>query len=344
VKRNWLARCALLLFAAALVAGLLALTGAYASAGNGYAEYSSLRTDQGGSKVLYDALAATGLVPVRRNYGYLPDLHAHKTTIFIIGISPDDLDSGDYDVQTLEKIAQDNRLVIALAPGGLENQKNSALEKRWGIHLKEGNDDGDCQFAFDRFAGWTDRYTVQTTIHGRAGDKNTCGIERSFGSGRIALLSTPFKLTNQGLVSNRDAGLISDMTGPSTQIIFDESHLGMLETGSAVGLARKYRLQGLLWGFALLAGVFIWKTAEPFPPPPGEDAERAPVSGRDAHTGFLRLLERHIPPARLIEECLRQWRLTSPRKDLPTGLAAGDPVTAYRAVQHVLTSKPPYVP
>jgi hypothetical protein len=305
----------------ALIAGLLALTGIYSSAGNGYSAYSSLRTDRKGTKVLYDSFVDTGRFQVSRNYGYLQDLHAHGAAIFVVGISPED---NDFD--TLEKLAQGNRLAVALEPEDVEDKKTSTLERRWGIHLKKLEESEPCAFAFDRAAGWI------VTL-------NQCAAERSFGSGRIVLLADSRPLTNEGLVSDRNARFLASMVGASARIVFDESHLGMLQTGSALGLARKYRLQGLLWGFALLAGVFIWKTAEPFPPPPLDQAERTAITGRDAQTGFLRLLERHIPPARLVEECLREWRLTSPRKDLPTGLPAGDPVTAYRAIQRELTRK-----
>jgi hypothetical protein len=47
----------------------------------------------------------------------------------------------------------------------------------------------------------------------------------------------------------------------SSRMIFDEQHFGMTESGTVVGLARRFRLGGMAIGLALCAALFIWKNA-----------------------------------------------------------------------------------
>jgi hypothetical protein len=137
--------------------------------------------------------------------------------------------------------------------------------------------------------------------------------------------------------------------GPSDRVIFDERHFGIAESGTVVGLARRFRLTGMAAGLALCAALFIWKNASSFPPP-ADKARAVSLSGRTSLSGLFTLLRRHIKPADLAATCWNEW-LASNRKELsPARRARAEailrehgrqPLEAVREIQTVLHAKGP---
>jgi hypothetical protein len=110
------------------------------------------------------------------------------------------------------------------------------------------------------------------------------------------------------MLKERHADLLAWVIGPSSRIVFDEAHLGIVEEPGVAMLVRKYRLHGLVAGLLLLAGLFIWKSAARFAPDAAEEKPEEYVTGKDSAAGFVNLLRRHIASRDVLDVCLAEWR------------------------------------
>ncbi|MDD2710685.1 MAG: DUF4350 domain-containing protein [Verrucomicrobiae bacterium] len=136
-------------------------------------------------------------------------------------------------------------------------------------------------------------------------------IERRLGGGGIVLSADSFFISNEALLLERQPQLLAWLPGAKSRIIFDEFHLGVSESPGLAFLIRKYRLQGFIFGLIILAGLFIWRTACRFVPPPDDSGEIQPLAtaqGQDAAAGLINLLRRNILPAQILQVCHREWR------------------------------------
>ncbi|MDB6151081.1 MAG: hypothetical protein JWQ44_2529 [Chthoniobacter sp.] len=179
-------------------------------------------------------------------------------------------------------------------------------------------------------------------------------IERQHGGGSIVLAADSFFLSNEALRSERHPRLLAHVfNGPST-IIFDEEHHGVTHQPGVMQLALKYRLQGVIAGLVLVAGLFVWKNSVRFIPAyPDETRGELPIRGKDATQGFVNLLRRTIPPADLPAACVEEWRraphLESDRVHVEAALAQElalpkrrrNPAALYQAISRRLERKPP---
>jgi len=137
--------------------------------------------------------------------------------------------------------------------------------------------------------------------------------------------------------------------GTASRVVFDERHFGIAESGTVVGLARRFRLTGMALGLALCAALFIWKNAAGFPPL--ADAPRSEtLAGRTSISGLFTLLRRHIKPADLAATCWNEWLAGNRRELTPDRRARAEailrehgrtPLDAVREIQTVLHSKGP---
>jgi hypothetical protein len=123
------------------------------------------------------------------------------------------------------------------------------------------------------------------------------------------LIGTSYPLTNEALREARDTAWLNAVFGDAPRIVFDETHLGSVESGTIMGLARRFRLQGVLAVAIACALLFIWQSSAPFPPerssPAGDDIRLFAAS---AGEGLRNLLAHHIPANRLIGACVAEWR------------------------------------
>ena len=223
----------LVLVGAAFAAGVVHMLNVEFDAGGVYPEYSSLRTDPRGARLLYDSLARIPGVTAIRNYAPIETLDDSRSSIVLLGLrstfgDPDDL-------KLYEHLAQHgNRLIAAFDE--IEVAKSPAsLSKQWGVKLGTYLDLKRCngQF-FLQHAGWEPL--------DREGDKPVA-IERRFGEGSIILIASSEDFTNKTSVTMDRLAAISALLGERTRIVFDEAHLGIAESGSVVGLARRFRLR-----------------------------------------------------------------------------------------------------
>ncbi len=326
----------------AVIAGAAAIVALFAlrfAQGDVYPEYSSLRADPLGTKVLHDSLSRMPGFVVSRSYRPLDDVASADAAILYFGASCWALSarSGQYRAQFRRAAERGNRIVLVFAPLVRAPQEKSALEaKPWNLRIMQDRDkDGRGPLWFADSKDWN--------VLRRENEKAVL-IERRYGSGSIVLASSTTPFLNQAMAQARHTALILGAIGPGRRIVFDESHLGIAESGTIVGLARKYRLHGLFAGLLLLAVLWVWKSAAAFPPPRELPMQTAAVAGRDSLSGFVNLLRRNLPPKTLLELGWKEWK-HSRGANLPAHDAAAvesilqsetDALAAYRRCQAYL--------
>jgi hypothetical protein len=149
-------------------------------------------------------------------------------------------------------------------------------------------------------------------------------------------------LSNEALSRQPDARELAWLIGANRIVIFDESHLGVEETGSIAGLIRRYRLHGVVLAMIGLAVLFVWSRSVSFLPTLDPAERTSVVAGRSSSAGLIGILERTLPPSKLIDVCLDEWR-TIPagragaiREAVDrerSGLTETDPVLAYEHIR-----------
>ena len=328
-----------LLLAAAFTWGVLHLLGVRFAAGDVYPEYSSLRTDPVGSKLLFDSLARLPGLTVTRNYvplEYAPLSHA---TVLLLAIKPSAL----RDQQLIGRLellaAQGNRVVAAFTPQSDKQAGDLSGLAAWHIRLvlpKEGPRVGELYFA--DAAGWT--------VLDRVGEK-LFAVERTFGQGQIVLFADSDPFANGSSIAMDRVKQVSSAMGANHVIVFDETHFGIAESGSVMGLARRYRLMGLALGLAICAALVLWRSASAFPLP-ATSSEPEHRAGRTSFAGLVTLLRRHVPPQQIASVCWQEWSRSNRNQVTPeqaeraaaiAGAASGRPLEAVHEIQAVLRAK-----
>jgi hypothetical protein len=331
----------MVLLAALFTFGLIRAFSIRFATGEVYPDYSSMKASPGGAKLLYDSLSRISGVTVVRNYFPLEYLDEGHATILILAIDPN-LFGGlpEPYLAQIERIAKrGNRVVAALAwEGEKKPERMAELDKRW--HVKLGFDPGQKWLYFTDAPDWR--------VLDSAGAK-TLAVERDFGKGSVVLFAESRSFGNQSLVHLAHLGAISAAIGSSSRVIFDEQHFGIGESGTVVGLARRFGLTGMALGLALCATLFIWKNATGFPPA-GPEPRAEKLSGRTSISGLHTLLRRHILPAGLAAACWNEWLagnrggLSPERKERAEAILRDRgrrPLDAVREIQTVLHSKGP---
>jgi hypothetical protein len=106
---------------------------------------------------------------------------------------------------------------------------------------------------------------------------------------------------------DRHADLLAWLVGSRHHIVFDEAHLGIVESPGVATLMRKYGLHGVAASLLVLALLFIWKNSTSFVPLYPEDKDQPQVLGKEASAGLVNLLRRHIAPQEVLGICFQQW-------------------------------------
>jgi hypothetical protein len=367
------------------ILGLVQLFNLRFEAGDVYPPYSSFRADPLGAKALYESVGQ--LIPASRHLQQVTKLpEGSRTALLLLGVGPEDLSFHKSELQHLETfIASGGRVIISLmtryrkAPAPLtpppppgQTDLSISAGERWGFsigYLSLTGQDGRYQHPTARRVAdepglpaeliwhtavymtnldesWKTLYVVSNTL--------PVAIERSFGSGQIVLCSDSYPFSNEALLADRHAGLLSWVIGPARRVVFDETHLGVSEEPGLATLFRRYRLHGLAAALFLLALIFIWKTSDRFLPASGSARPPDAVMGRDAGAGFVNLLRRNIPRGELIGTCITEWKRSNAHRVAPQRLqrlqavidaenekpaSQRDPIRIYRALGRILSTR-----
>jgi hypothetical protein len=328
-----------LLLAAGFTWGVLHILGAQFSTGDLYPEYSSLRSDPEGCKLLFDTLSRIPGISVGRNYAPLGYLDEAPGAVLLLGIGVTSADR-DFIQQTQELARRGNRVVAAMASEDTEQPaEHGPLEELWHIRLAVDPKPGSAHpLSFARADGWEIRQREGSRI---------LAVERAFGMGRVLLLAESAVFSNESLISGGRLEQISETLGPVMRVTFDEAHFGIAESGSVVALIRRFRLTGLVFGLAIVLALLLWKNTSAFPPR-GEAHDPQGYTGRTSSEGLMALLQRHVRPKDLVQTCWEEW-LKSNRREIPPERAAlastivssesSNPLQAMREIQAALRAK-----
>lgn len=331
-----LSKLAVVVLIIGLIWGLEQVVVSPLQTGTVYPKYSSLRSDPMGTMVLYESLGK--IVATERLYkSRMSQIPGPGTTIFVLGVDP--VAWAKIDVDTIkeyeELISKGARLVIAFLPIAKPwaDTEEKPVEKRWNIKLN-----------YKEVPGESGDITKESSLvlKGGPGWIRIAGntLERELGKGAVVLAGDSFPLSNEGLREERDARLIVKLVGPADRVVFDENHFGVVETGSVTKLMRKYHLEGALAILALVAGLFLWRSASSLLPPKTPSVEAA-VTGRDSLEGMISLLRRGIPESDLLRVCWDEWKKTALKsKELKSPeFNLKKPLVIYREIAKTLAEK-----
>jgi hypothetical protein len=205
-----------------------------------------------------------------------------------------------------------------------DENRGVALTERWGfgmdfIKLTQAGDvyeparvvnktDLPLPRALDWHSGlvFTNLDSAWRVIYARG--TNAVLIERRFGKGSVVMATDSYIVSNEAMARDRHADLLAWLVGANQNVVFDEAHLGVVETSGIAMLMRKYRLHGLVAGLLVLAGLFIWKNASGLVPPYAEPERQGYIAGKDSAAGFVNLLRRSIAPRDLLPVCFAEWK------------------------------------
>ncbi|MBV9762666.1 MAG: DUF4350 domain-containing protein [Acidobacteriaceae bacterium] len=329
--RNLLTVAAALALAAAFAIVLAQSVLRRADASESYPAYSSLNNDENGTKAYFEALARLGFAP-SRNYKTLGKLAGRHAAIFYAG-SP--LASFRYtsekDLEQFEAMASRGaRLLLVFDPEAVisvekpkspappaEPSPENSLKKRWGVEVSyaERAVPGPSREFLSRFkmlpvnwrfSSWSGAWTPS---HARNGAP--LFLERAFGQGAVVLISDSKLFTNRELLVRPDIEVLASAPGAFHDIVFDESHLGLADTGTVVGLATAHGLAWVLLGFVALAALYVWRASVSFLPVTAVPVE-ASVAGRDAHLALSHLLMQSIPAKSVLRVAAEEWNRCAP--------------------------------
>jgi hypothetical protein len=374
----------LVMAAGGFIFGVVQLFNLRFEAGDVYPKYSSFRADPLGAKALFESLQR--LVPTSRHLERWSKLgEGGETTLLYLGAEPDSLKFHKHELQNLETfVGTGGRLVISFVaqyrkrpvagPGAAAEEGLIAAGERWGFNFEHAqlvktNDQyqhararhvaGDSLLPaelvwhnalyFDNLdAAWKVEYAISNDL--------PVLIERPLGDGQIVLCTDAYLFSNEALLAERNAALLSWVVGPARRVLFDETHLGVREEPGLATLFRRYRLHTLVAALLFVALLFIWKSSDTLVPrlESLRPAASAAVTGRDAGAGFVNLLRRNISRLELINVCIEQWkrtgrqRVSRPRLEriqavieaenqLPP--ARRDPIRIYRALARIVSSR-----
>jgi hypothetical protein len=310
-------KIAILILLVALAWGFEQVVVSPLETGSVYPEYSSLRSDPMGTLALYESLSI--VMKVERLYKSRQQTQAGSgTTFFILGVDPEAWAKvKDDTLKDYEKLtAAGARLVIAFLPISKDQQA------KWDIRFTGKNLQGGREWK---------------TLDGHAN-----ALERQFGKGSVVLVGNSYPLSNEGLREERDAALLVKLVGSAEEVVFDENHFGVIETGSVAKLMRKYHLEGALAVLGLVAVLFLWRNASSLLPSRAPRADQA-VTGRDSLEGMTALLRRGIAERDLVRVCYEEWKKTSLNDHKSRNIDANDAlfehknvVAAYKALMEKL--------
>ena len=363
MRRGWRSWALAILLAAGFLGSAITLFDRQFASGELYPQFSTMRTDRMGARLLYDSLRGLPGIAVERNFLPLDFLPRDGAALVLLGLNPARVKWDDEMLlQSAEKIAaRGNRVILAMyadldkrdsiredlegkqqpnARGAGRKPEPAAppLESMWKVWLRfDPAKDAGHPLYFEKADGWR----VLESEDGRQ-----LAVERDWGTGSVVLMAESGLFTNESAaVMDRLADVCAAL-GPYRQIVFDEQHLGVAESGSIMRMARQFRLIGLAAGLGLWAALFIWRNASGFPPPaPARALDR--FAGRTSHAGLLTLLKRHIPPAEVAAVCWREWLSTKQRQVTPETKAmaeailagAAGPLEATRALEALTGAK-----
>lgn len=146
--------------------------------------------------------------------------------------------------------------------------------------------------------------------------------EMQHGKGSIVIATDTRFLSNEGLDESPNAPLLNWLLGNPLEVVFEESHLGVVTERGIASLARHYGLLPAMCLLILAGLLHAWRLAARFVPPPSEPQSLALEFNPTA--GLESLLRRAVPQSGVFGACLREWRRTAKPGDVSKLSALGE--------------------
>ena len=304
-----------------------------------YPEYSSLRADPKGYRILFETLSRLESIRVERFERPLTELASGTgKTLVLAGIAPSGLSTeqtkllddwitkggtllvafsslGAFSSQPAER----NRGETPADPGQPENKTlrdEVGKFESWGIRIIWSRQSLVSPLQSNLFAdqsSWAGHLYIQPTkgdweVLGKARDLPVV-LQRRFGAGKLVMLADSYPLSNIALAAHRNAELVSWLFPQHSTVIFDETHFGIVEHPGIIGLARQYGLDGAFVAILGLAGLYLWASRYSLRPIQRVRREFEPaVRGISGNEVFTNLLRRTLPAKDLCATCLQIWK------------------------------------
>lgn len=361
---------------AIFLAGLAHLVNARFEAGDIYPPYSSLRADPLGTKALYEALKQLNDLDVTRNYKV-----PYKTetlsanTLLLLGVNTTEPKSTSSPAQTQPSsspipFSPRHRVVISLHPNAIPSLLPANITSDIGVSvstLLPGSESGmrtatPTELIQGRDIPWhSDIFFADLAPEWRvlyACDGSPVIIERDYPDGSLVLCADSFFLSNEAMVGQYDPVLLARLIHGKT-VVFDESHLGVLQETGIATLARQYRLELPFLVLLCVAALVIWRNASSFIPR-GEGLadpdESVHGEGKASASGLLNLIRKAVGKADLLDVCFKEYKRGITGADTARRQAAAaieaivqeeqskparqrDPVKAYQAICKALNNR-----
>jgi hypothetical protein len=324
--------------------------------GDSYPEYSTYRADPKGLKAFYESLQATDQIQVSRRLQPSKILPSGENQLLVVaGLRADQQVVSDEDSQLFEHwLATGGRLLIALGPEpsqplktppssrAIQEDKGNPSSipwqifiRRWGAQIAPLSDISSATATSTLFGliprwlgrNFFDRLSPEWKVIAGQGGKDVI-VERAFGHGSIVLLADSYPLSNEALATDRNTGLLLWLIDNHRGVLFDETHLGLIEHPGIMTLANRFGLQGTLFSFVAVLLLFIWKCQYTLVPRAKRDQNSLIVSGNSSDQAFLNLLPRAVPSRDLLKVCISTW------------LKTGRPTSAQLAILEEFRSDP----
>jgi hypothetical protein len=275
-----------------------------------YPEYSSLRSDPDGTKVLYESLERLAEMKVSRSYRPWRNFEGPRGAVLYLGMRVSWLGvSLDRFLKDAERAArQGQRVVIGLVSidetDVMPDEAGRELWTRWGVRLKASPRKRlPPLLTLETNSDWS--------VMERRGQAAVMA-EKAVGPGWLVVAADARAFTNGAQAVRPRGEMVSRALGDRRVVVFEEHHLGVTEQGSVMGLALRYRMSGFLLASLGWAGLFVWKSSGAFPPRRPDRAEQA-RTGRASMAGLATLVARNLAPAELARAAMEEWRRTAAR-------------------------------
>ncbi|MGJ8639114.1 MAG: DUF4350 domain-containing protein [Opitutaceae bacterium] len=140
--------------------------------------------------------------------------------------------------------------------------------------------------------------------------------ERAVKRGRVVVMTDDYLFSNEALLKHRYPELLTWVMGDQREVIFDETHLGVMESTGIAILMRRYGLGGFFLGFAVFVGLVVWRGMAPLlPAHVGRSKGNVILAEHSIEAGLSDLVRRSVAVSDLPVEAFRQWKLSFLRND-----------------------------
>jgi hypothetical protein len=304
---------------------------------------SSLRQDPYGTSLLFDSYQRAGYhVDRSQDQDSLADQDASRTTAFIIGGFPTlDSESDDGKPGSAPKIlgrlenflARGGRVVLVQPAWRLKSASQGwEVENKWAQGERSeptwlspdlGVMPAGSEAMYLAASGpwlktddhWTALYTKPVDPAAAADASARVYLAmRPVGKGELVAASQEFFMLNESIKTHPNPVLLDFLAGGRPVIWVDETVHGLHQEQGALWLVQRYRLQAALLLFWATLLTLLWSlSGDLIRRPQREWSAEVVRNGESAGVAGQRLLQRSIPPERVVAECWEQFERRSPQ-------------------------------